>query len=351
MFKMLLITNIKNKIILFLLFIIFLIEELFSFKFTINLSDCPENGQLFFQEPSSYVMEGLVSFNAHLLFVMLIISLMSYYFKYGRVSFFLTYFSLTYVFIVYVKGGGSICQTYCYYIAVFMNYHQHFTFSRRFWGRTVIVIKSYYNNSQYLKLNFWILLVFITSLLVDKFIFVVVFNPLLGFSLWTGNLVLFFFLMLQWLWMFILIFVNFLNIKFNFFDKFLKGIQSYFSRKACLHFIGNNPGKTTVTKIGTLILYTPLLASIPATAGYAVDRECQTGNYAVTRMHEYQFKNPEATHDSMYKVYRDCYTSHANSTLVGRCLTVWGVMSPAAPEAVIRGYKSDLHDAVTDLSS
>jgi heme/copper-type cytochrome/quinol oxidase subunit 2 len=52
-----------------LLFIIFLIEELFSFKFTINLSDCPENGQLFFQEPSSYVMEGLVSFNAHLLFL------------------------------------------------------------------------------------------------------------------------------------------------------------------------------------------------------------------------------------------------------------------------------------------
>jgi heme/copper-type cytochrome/quinol oxidase subunit 2 len=65
---MLLITNIKNKII-FLLFIIFLIEELFSFKFTINLTDCPENGQLFFQEPSSYVMEGLVSFNAHLLFL------------------------------------------------------------------------------------------------------------------------------------------------------------------------------------------------------------------------------------------------------------------------------------------
>lgn len=280
-------------------------------------------------------------------FSLLCLSSLLYSYKYYRLSFFLLYISLTYFyfFVILTEDVSSISITYYYYISIFLCFHHYFTFSNRFYGRTIIVIKKYLKNSEYFKLILWIVLVFITSLFGETFIFLMVFNPLFAFSIVTANFMVFFFLLTLWIWTFILIFCN----KFKIFNNFLLKIQNYFSREACLHFIGNTPGKLLCEKIGTMIVCTPIVVSVPATAGYALDKESQTGNYAINKMHEYQANHPNSTHDQQYKVYQDSYKSHANSSLIGRGLTRWGVMSPGVPELVIPDYKSDLNNTLSSL--
>jgi hypothetical protein len=147
-------------------------------------------------------------------------------------------------FIILTKDVSSISMTYFYYMVIFVGYHFYFTISKRFYSRTIVIIKKYINNSEYFKLFLWLILVFITSLFGESFIFLMVFNPLFAFSLVTANFGFFFFLLIQWMWMFFLIFCN----KFKIFNNFLLKIQTYFSRGACLHFIGNNPGKLLCKK-------------------------------------------------------------------------------------------------------
>lgn len=191
--------------------------------------------------------------------------LFAYYYKYFRLSFFLLYVSLTYLyfFVILTKTVSSISMTYCYYISTFLCYHLYFTFSNRFYSRTIIIIKKYLKSSEYFKLILWIVLVFIPALFGETFIFLMVFNPLFAFSIATGNFMLVFFLLILWIWIFILIFFN----EFKIFTNFLFKIQNYFSRKACLHFIGNHPGKEFCRKVGTTIACTPIVVSVPATAG------------------------------------------------------------------------------------
>lgn len=257
------------------------------------------------------------------------------------------YTALTYAyfFIVLTINMSTIAVTYFYYGLVFFTYHYFFTFTKRFYYRTIIVIINYLNNYEYVKLLLWFFLIFIPALLGEAFIFLMVFNPLFGFSLATANFTLFFFLLIEWVWMFGLIFSN----KYNIFNHFLFKIQNYFSRKACLHYIGNNIGKTLCQRIGTMIVCTPIIVSVPGIAGYVLDQEAKTGNYAIEKMHEYQAKHSNSTHDQQYNVYKICYQSHANSSIMGRSLTNWGVMKPGAPEVVIPDYKSDLKNSLSGL--
>ena len=274
-------------------------------------------------------------------------SLLAYSYKYYRLSFFLLYVSLTYgyFFVILTKEISSITITYDYYFSIFLFYHFYFTFSKRFYCRTIVVIKKYLNGFEYFKLILWIVLVFIPALFGEAFIFLMVFNPLFGFSIVTANFSVFFFLLILWLWMFILILCN----KLKIFNDFLLKILTYFSREACLHFIGNNPGKLLCEKVGLLVVCSPIVVSIPATGGYVLEKEAQTGNYAINKMHEYQANHPNSTHDQQYKVYQNSYKSHANSSLIGRGLSRWGVMNPGVPEVVIPDYKSDLKNSLSSL--
>ena len=178
--------------------------------------------------------------------VCLSLSILFYYYNYKKLSFFLIHLSLTYYYFFFIltKNISSISMTYFYYGLVFLFYHFYFTFSKRFYYRTMIVLKNYLNNFEYVKLILWVVLIFIPALLGEAFIFLMVFNPLFAFSLATANFKLFFFLLIEWVWMFGLIFSN----KFNIFNHFLLKIQNYFSRKGCLHYIGTTQGKRCVKK-------------------------------------------------------------------------------------------------------
>lgn len=220
-----------------------------------------------------YLIDYFGMFNSVVVisFLCLSLSLLAYYYKYSKLSFFLLYVSLTYgyFFVILTKEISSISITYYYYCSIFLCYHIYFTFSKRFYSRTIVVIKKYLNGSEYFKLILWIVLVFIPALFGEAFIFLIVFNPLFAFSIITANFMVFFFLLILWLWIFILILCN----KLKIFNDFLLKIQTYFSRGACLHFIGNNPGKMLCEKVGLLIVCTPIVVSIPATGGYVLDRE------------------------------------------------------------------------------
>jgi hypothetical protein len=276
------------------------------------------------------------------------LSIPFYCYKYPKVSFFLLYMSLTccYSFIILTQDISVIWATYFYYFSIFLSYHFYFNLSKRSYCRTIIVIKKYLNASEYFKFILWIVFVLIPALLGETFIFLVVFNSLFVFSLVTANFKLFFFLFIEWIWIFILLYSNL----FNIFNNFLSVVQNYFSRKACLHFIGNTIGSKLPSSLGPLVMLSPLVAFVPAAAGLAVEKESQTGNYAINKMHEFQSKHPGSTHNEQYKVYRSTYESHGNSSLVGRGLTSAGFMKPASPTVVIPEYKSELSKSFDALN-
>jgi hypothetical protein len=58
-------------------------------------------------------------------------------------------------------------------------------------------------------------------------------------------------------------------------------MQYNFSRGACLHYVGNHPGKTLCQKVDTVFICTPIVISVPATAGFVLDKKAQTANYAL----------------------------------------------------------------------
>ena len=270
-------------------------------------------------------------------------SIVFYYYSYKKVSFLLLYITLTCTYFVVLSSGGvySLVITYLYYFLVFIFYHLYFTVSKRFYSRTVVVIRGYLRSSEHLKLFLWIVLVFISSLFGGEiFIFLMVFSPLLSLSLMVANFKVFFFLLIQWIWILGLVFSN----RFSIFTDSLSSIRDYFSRRACLHYIGNNTG-SKISPLGLAALM-PLGMGIPAFGGYALNVEAQTGNYAIEKMHDFQAKHPKSTHTQQYAVYSKYYLAHANSSIAGRGLTKWGVMVPGAPEAVIPDFKTQLQDAL-----
>ena len=278
-----------------------------------------------------------ILFFSGLLFIAAIIC---YHYDKKQLSFFFLYMSLTYIyfFVLLTLDTSAVLITYGYYFVVLVAYHFYFTFSTLFYLRSVAIIKKYLYSSNYLKLILWLYFVFVCSLFGNIFIFLGVFNPLLLFSIATGNFIFTFFLLVLWGWMLILIFCN----KWNLGETLLLKIRDYFSRAALLHFIGNSPGKSLCKKVGTMIVCTPIVVSVPAIGGYVLDKEAKTANYAIASMESYRESNSHSTNAQQYQRYCNSYKAHANSSIVGRQLTKLGVMEPAAPEAIIPNYNTGL---------
>ena len=149
-----------------------------------------------------------------------------------------------YFFLLIQKTFYIAGLLYIYYFLIFFIYHLYFTFSKRFCYIVIIVLKNYWNKSEYLKIMLWFILVLLTSLVGDNFIFLFVFNPLFFYSIVTGNLLLFLVLLALWSWIFVLVYFN----KFKICQKFLAKILQYFSRSACLHFTGNSKKELNLRK-------------------------------------------------------------------------------------------------------
>ena len=282
-------------------------------------------------------------------FLFLLVALVALYNGHRKFSFGLIYLFLTYFYFFLLLSKllfDPIKMTYFYYFCLLFIYHCYFTFSKRFLYRTIVIIKIFLNNSEYFKLILWIVLIFITSLFTELFTFLIIFNGLFALSIATGNFILLFFLLVIWIWTLILVFCN----RFNVFTDFLLRIRDYFSRGACLHYIGNNVGQRVCNQMGTFIVCTPIVVSIPGLAGFALNEGGKTGQFAYSKMDDYKTKFPNSTHDQQYKIYTDAYKGYANNSLIGRGLTKLGFMVPAAPGAIIPEYKSDLSTRLDGLN-
>lgn len=119
-------------------------------------------------------------------------------------------------------------------------------------------MKKYLKNSAYLKLFLWFVSIFVTSLFGETFVFLMVFNSLLAFSLAVDNHIMLLFLLSLWVWMFFLVFCK----EFQTFNGFLSSIQDYFSAEACSPFMGHHLGDSLHKKVGVLLIWTTVVAVV-----------------------------------------------------------------------------------------
>lgn len=276
------------------------------------------------------------------------LSLIAYYFKNNLLSFFLVFATLTYkTFVLIFTKSITTNSIYYYYTLLFFGYHVNFTFSKRFCIRTIVVIKSYLRKSEYIKLFLWVIFVFLTALIIEPFVFLCVFYPLIIYSAFNQKFILFFFLLLLWFWILFLIICN----KYKICTDILLKMQNYFTSKAARHYIGNTIGKIALKQAKTL---TPISVIIAATSllGGVFEFDKIISEASLKEMKAYSAQNPNATPDQLHNTYAHAYHERANCSMVGRGLFKANIIAPGSAEDVIYKYneRNNLLDATKSLS-
>ena len=163
--------------------------------------------------------------------------IMKFYINNRKLSFIFFVFNsvliFSYIRLYFIYA--SIYPSLIYYFVVFLGFHIfENTFTKRFYLRTKAILKGYYNESQYIKIILWFLFVFIPSLISHPLVITLVCQPLMLLShlLEYDKVFLFFSAIL--LWCFLLFLMN----KYRIGLSFLNNCKNYFSRRACLHYIG-----------------------------------------------------------------------------------------------------------------
>lgn len=155
---------------------------------------------------------------------------------------------LLFSYIIPVTGGKGSLVAYFFYTCYFLIYHSYFTINKQFILRTQIILTSYIEKSNLLKLILWIILVFIPSLFTNGFVFFFVLQSIMINSFFSGRYWVFYIMLGLWSWIIFLYLMN----KYNLNNKFLQSLLNYFSRRACLHYIGNSFGRLFVQNISKL---------------------------------------------------------------------------------------------------
>jgi len=149
------------------------------------------------------------------------------------------FFLLNLFFIVmYIRWSINvhIQLALLYYAMLFIGFHIfEETFTKRFYLRTKIIITGYYKKSELFKLVLWFFLIFIPSLIKHPIVIFTVYQPLMFhcYLFEYDFLLLFFFIYILWVGLL------FLPVNFKITWIFLTTCQIYFSRRACLHYVGN----------------------------------------------------------------------------------------------------------------
>jgi hypothetical protein len=181
-------------------------------------------------------------------------------FNFGIIKFYINSRKISFMFFVlnslliflYIRISilsPPVYLSLVYYFMIFLGFHIfENTFTKRFYLRTRIILKDYYHNSQYIKIILWIWLVFIPSLIKYPLILVTVYQPLMVFFYLFGYNKLLFVFSAVLTWCFIIFVMHKYKIGFT----FLERCKNYFSRRACLHYIGNVFGSAIRTAIGNI---------------------------------------------------------------------------------------------------
>ena len=128
-----------------------------------------------------------------------------------------------------------------YYAIIFIGFHIfEETFTKKFYLRTKIILTGYYNNSEFIKIVLWFFLILIPSLIKHPIIISTVYQPLMVYCYLFKYDYILLFLSIIILWCLLLVLMN----KYKIARNFLETCKRYFSRRACLHYVGNMFGST-----------------------------------------------------------------------------------------------------------
>jgi hypothetical protein len=232
---------------------------------------------------------------------LLLFSLICYK-KQKKPSFFFLYlatYSLN-LYCVYRVSISPILIAYVFYSSAFFLYHWYFTLTRRFILRSYSVVKVFISSYSVVKLVLWLLFVLFPALVNNHFCFFLIFNRLFLQALLSNDTTISFFLIILGLWY---IFLS-ISSYFKMFSKVRRKVLLYFSRRACLHFVGNGFGSRLGLQVGAG-LSSVLTGCIPLGMGiitYAVAEANLDGTSAVLK---YEVDHPGAGNRSDKKVAFD----------------------------------------------
>nr|QYB23174.1 hypothetical protein [Nitzschia traheaformis] len=168
-----------------------------------------------------------------------------------RISFIL-FFLNCFILFFYVRVAlpeRPVLSLY-YYFIIFLGFHAfEGTFSKRFYLRTRIIIMGYCKDFAFIKLFLWVCLVLLPSLIMYGPVIFTVYYPVVLFCYLFEYDIILFFLILIFLWCCLITLMN----RYRFGLNYLKFILNYFSRRACLHYVGNAFGSRSIVKIFELL--------------------------------------------------------------------------------------------------
>jgi len=112
----------------------------------------------------------------------------------------------------------------------------------------------------------------------------------------------------------------------------LKNFENYFSRHACLHFIGNNTGKKAVQNVGWFGIVYLGLFSIPAALGILHEIDFRAGQAGLEEKNKLIVRNPHCSHLEKQKAFEEGYNRQITSYTLGRMVYKSGIVGPGTLE-------------------
>ena len=251
---------------------------------------------VFFLSISTAIYFYFYSFSNERLLLLIVLYLVGlsliYYTSHKILSFFFLYvvfYVLYFYSISKITAISSTLLSYFFYLSLFFLYHFYFTFTKQFILRTYSIIKFFFVSSRFMKLVLWVLFILFPTLVNNLFVFLLVFNQLLVLAFLADHTIILFYLILLYIWFSFLSISNY----FNVFSKVRRKIVKYFSRKACLHFIGNAPGSKLSEHLPAVLI--AVMTTVPAIAGPLNDATTSANKAGQAAIDNYKLINPNAS--------------------------------------------------------
>jgi hypothetical protein len=167
--------------------------------------------------------------------------------NYITASFSFLFFTLFLLFLYVLPNahGKASIFAYLFYFLFFFTYHSYFTFTETFFTRVKFILNNYYIKSEWTKIFLWLFLVFLPSLMTPTFIILGVLYPILLNSFLASQSLIFYSILSICLW---IVFLG-ISSKNKVFRDSRANLLSYFSREACIDFVGNNFGSRFVKNL------------------------------------------------------------------------------------------------------
>jgi len=269
---------------------------------------------LFFLSTSSAIYSHFYSFSDKEVLLLIVwylgvFSFISYKEQKGF-SFFFLYFALYFMYFYCVSSDNitisSTLLSYIFYLTLFFAYHYYFTFTQRFILRSYSVVKVFFCSYSLIKLILWVFFILLPTLINNVFIFFLVFNQFLLLTLLAGHTIILFFLTLLYIWFSFLSISNY----FKLFPKVRQEIVKYFSRRACLHFIGNSAGSRLSPHLPAILI--AAVSTIPAIAGPLNDATTSANNAGETAITNYKVTHPSASPLELQTIFNEAFFESLN---------------------------------------